>query len=494
MPYRWRKFYLKRYTKGIGAALVGFLLVFAPASLATITVAPDSGKGGSISPSSVGGNSTLYYYVGDKTGTGNYIDFTPLDLDQTQDSDAPNLTNEIALQISTDKLFTANAPQRGAIYITAMPDSTKPIPIAGVNGVRCDNGTDGSGGCLAKNQYNNTLNRYYAVAYPSTRSVVTVHFNLNTICADALSAGTQLPNGCTSNTFTQPSGSTPSSMQFKVNIAIAPNQTPTAVPTGTPVDTLSNPVALTFQTDSATFSCPSATALEGVYQPATGSIIFNPRDSQSNPIFTLSRSGNQADISTIVVLGNEGRAANTGSDFLTANDFTVKAVTNTRTTIKNLKDSTNGDPHAYQLAFFIQDQSGVYIVPSPACTLSPVYASFVTGLIDKNKCFIATAAFGSSDSKPVQLFRVFRDEVLLKFRAGEFFVAWYYSWSEGAADWILERPYLRVPLLFGMIPLQAMAWLLLHPLFTLTWFFVGVLVVGLVQVAKARSVSLRGAD
>ena len=45
------------------------------------------------------------------------------------------------------------------------------------------------------------------------------------------------------------------------------------------------------------------------------------------------------------------------------------------------------------------------------------------------RCFIATFAFNDSDAPEVVYLREFRDQVLLPFRAGTYFVGKYYKWS-----------------------------------------------------------------
>jgi hypothetical protein len=67
----------------------------------------------------------------------------------------------------------------------------------------------------------------------------------------------------------------------------------------------------------------------------------------------------------------------------------------------------------------------------------------VVGLLEDQRCFIATAAFGNPNDKQVVTLRRFRDQVLLNTKWGEKFVNWYYSWSPAVAKWVSSHNWLR---------------------------------------------------
>jgi hypothetical protein len=110
--------------------------------------------------------------------------------------------------------------------------------------------------------------------------------------------------------------------------------------------------------------------------------------------------------------------------------------------------------------------------------ISPVQTAEISGVIPSGKtfCFIATAAFGSSESEPVLLLRQFRDAVLLQTTVGQGFVNWYYRWSPPAAEWLIENPIFRLPVLLILAPLQAFAWVCLHPLVGFVGISFGILI------------------
>ena len=101
--------------------------------------------------------------------------------------------------------------------------------------------------------------------------------------------------------------------------------------------------------------------------------------------------------------------------------------------------------------------------PNSSCGFEyAVQVAAIQGFLQNSKCFIASAAF-RSDSAPLRLLRQFRGEFLEQFGAGRSFVHWYYAWSPGAAEWLISNPEFRFPVLLALIPLQILAWLILHP-------------------------------
>ncbi len=68
-------------------------------------------------------------------------------------------------------------------------------------------------------------------------------------------------------------------------------------------------------------------------------------------------------------------------------------------------------------------------------------------------CFIATAAYGTPMEPQVMVLRHFRDETLLKTKAGQDFVAVYYKISPPIADVIREHDSLRAIVRFGLEPI-----------------------------------------
>ncbi|MCM8764373.1 MAG: hypothetical protein NC830_03285 [Candidatus Omnitrophica bacterium] len=103
----------------------------------------------------------------------------------------------------------------------------------------------------------------------------------------------------------------------------------------------------------------------------------------------------------------------------------------------------------------LSDPSAIY---SNDPGIDPVHAPSGGG----GGCFIATAAFGTNLAKEVEILRQFRDRILLKFKAGEHFVSWYYTHSPSLAYYIERHNVLKMVVRLALYPLIAFAWIMLH--------------------------------
>jgi hypothetical protein len=167
------------------------------------------------------------------------------------------------------------------------------------------------------------------------------------------------------------------------------------------------------------------------------------------------------------------------SAYVTKNSLAIPiGLGNSLTSVAGFKNSSSAEVHAYQVSFIGQDRAGLYIAPSAvsSCLLYPVESASIQGFLAKSNCFIATAAFRSIDAAPVALLREFRDSVLLPTSLGRNFVHWYYGWSPPAAEWLMEHPVFRLPVLLFLAPLEIFAWLCLHPGYLYSLFGVLILV------------------
>jgi len=79
-----------------------------------------------------------------------------------------------------------------------------------------------------------------------------------------------------------------------------------------------------------------------------------------------------------------------------------------------------------------------------------------------NHCFVATAAYGDAYHPMVQILREFRDQYLLSFAAGKWFVQKYYQYGPLAADKIRNRPLVSSIVRILLSPVVAFAFCLIY--------------------------------
>ncbi len=474
MLSKWVRFYSKHYNRFILSVFVGALFSLPVREVhALITLSPSNA--GSVSGSTSTGG-TFYYFVMNPAPTSpDFINFAPIDPTKFSINDS-GLANMVEFYFYSDKLFQTTG-QPVVIMAQTSPATTpaRPIPIAAINGVSCS--ANGNGICIGQNQIpspstgtapaGNNQNLYYAVSYPTPQATVRVGIYPSDICAAYAASGGGAAQGCVAgdaqtSILTAPQAGTPTTMQVSFSLVNSPNLNPTTMPSTTPtLDSMTTPVTLSFGVDSPVFACtdPNTLASQG-YTPGDTQIYLN------TTLFGLSSTSTPA--SSLIVVGNVGTAPNTQSLGFLQNTLVAQSIPLgvAAQPVGGFVNSTQSIPVPYFLSFIIQDASGIYAPPNPtvnSCILEPVYTGAIQGLLSKNGCFIATAAFRSIDATPVVLLREFRDRVLLRSSLGESFVNWYYSWSPGAAEWLNLHPVFRCLVLLSLSPLEMIAWICLHP-------------------------------
>lgn len=83
--------------------------------------------------------------------------------------------------------------------------------------------------------------------------------------------------------------------------------------------------------------------------------------------------------------------------------------------------------------------------------------------VNTSSCFIATATYGAPQNLPVRILRQFRDRFLLTNEAGKSFVAFYYRNSPPYADYIADKPALRVVVALLLLPAVLIALIMILP-------------------------------
>jgi peptide/nickel transport system substrate-binding protein len=102
---------------------------------------------------------------------------------------------------------------------------------------------------------------------------------------------------------------------------------------------------------------------------------------------------------------------------------------------------------------------GTYTISITGTSDSLTHSTVITVQIPGagGPCLIATATYGSELTDEVQFLRNFRDNSILKTRAGSDFMtvfnSWYYSFSPSLAQFIREHPNARTAAKFALYPL-----------------------------------------
>jgi hypothetical protein len=123
------------------------------------------------------------------------------------------------------------------------------------------------------------------------------------------------------------------------------------------------------------------------------------------------------------------------------------------------------------------------IVTLPTGVVNPNYVDLNTSVnvtvAVADECFIATAAFGSKFSWPVEILRHFRDQYLLSNAAGTAFVKFYYQNSPPIAAVISNNPTLKTMVRVLLAPLVASVFLLYHPAILLLMMILAIVLITL---------------
>ena len=94
-----------------------------------------------------------------------------------------------------------------------------------------------------------------------------------------------------------------------------------------------------------------------------------------------------------------------------------------------------------------------YVMSTTGTATEETTPGRIYGVLDEDKCFIATAAFGSKFQTEVTILRNFRDRVLRKFKLGNDFIRTYYETSPPYARELKKHPVLKRVVRGALLPL-----------------------------------------
>jgi hypothetical protein len=172
------------------------------------------------------------------------------------------------------------------------------------------------------------------------------------------------------------------------------------------------------------------------------------------------------------VSAEPGDASSVPADRFDATIHTFASYGTGSTEINGFKNSTQAVPYLYGADYGVEDSAGILAFcgdpPSGSVTnsgypLSNVFSTDIQGFLRESNCFVATASFRNGRAPGVMLLRHFRDEFLEHHALGRDFIGWYYANGPTAAEWLIEHPIFRSVSLMFLLPLQAVAWITLHP-------------------------------
>jgi hypothetical protein len=371
--------------------------------------------------------------------------------------DPGNGTGALLFDVRCDSQCTASAGnQLMIVAVTSTSGSVDQsiVPIGTVNGTPCTSGgiCQGLPAGLATSGFSYPP---FAAKY-TAQSTVRIGIYPKDFCA-AVSAYTRTkPDFCSGADVIVPNAGTPlKTLDIEFHV-ISMGTAATEVPE---IGSSAQKKALTLRfydvDGGAVSNCP-ATPGPDFYFPSDHSILL-----EAGTFFTVTPASSVPPKRRILVFGNDGAPPDTTVPFA-GNSLFQKIRTTGTQQVQGFTNSEPGDLHPYQLSFATINAAG--LVSTNVCgTVTGIMATSVSGFLKAGNCFIATAAYRSPHDAAVERLRRFRDRVLSRSAAGRAFVAWYYDWSPGAAEWLMERPVLRVPVLWALLPIQAVAWLLLQP-------------------------------
>jgi hypothetical protein len=155
-------------------------------------------------------------------------------------------------------------------------------------------------------------------------------------------------------------------------------------------------------------------------------------------------------------------------------DLTFTGVDGSFTLDENIITGLENDTRYYFRFANVDDAGNVYYFSADAdegtktfltCDKHSAIPAEVVGLLDGKECFIATAAYGTSQAPQLDILREFRDRFLKTNAIGRWLVTKYYTYSPKWAHKIKKRETVRAVVRGTLSPIISMAqWVILYGL------------------------------
>lgn len=422
-------------------------------ALATLTVTPAP-------PYSYSASSVVYFAApsADPVGDPNLLDtaigFKEFSVSAVRTNDSAGRPNLIFFDVSTDRTAADLGKTDTNVLVLMLTSTTgteKTVPFAAAgpttcSGTSCD--CNPPNNCYYESPGNVSTNA--AIFTPGLTLRVGVY--IAEICA---AASASPPAGC--------DGSTPrvngTTIPIKFSIVAVPLAVNNAVDLPDASGAESVQISVSFQNDRPTLSCSSVP--NNFYFPGDGEILVEPAS------FSGIGSAVKSDLDTAIIVGKIDNAEPVKSATFGdpgVNDIVGRVPLQGGTTsVGGFVNTVTGAENKYRLDITVRDKAGILAPFNGTCNVSGVQSADIQGFLARSNCFIATAAYRSTEAYPVRMLREFRDRILLQFNLGREFVGWYYAWSPSAAEWLMRNPEYRYPVLVALLPLEIVAWACLNP-------------------------------
>jgi hypothetical protein len=399
----------------------------------------------------LGGGSFAAYFAGYKTTptAGVIVDdgagFSYFDFDKTQvTGDSGDV---LLFDVELDRVPSAS--RRGLVMVK-VDGQLVPIAYAGT--------TAGVTSCLSSGApcqltpptgYSSSFS--WAARY-SGELTVRVGVFPKDVCQAVNDAVGGTSSGCSGGAVNFPT-SGPAALSFSFYVIENPDDETTPAPTA--LTTAAKTLSVRLMPYAAPLALEACAESTERYRPGDGEIEVNTSKLDINAVASSAPPAEK-----VLVAGAIGVDPDTSD--LDGNPVFARLAYDGWSKLEGLTNTTDiASPVSYHLTFALRDRAGV--MTTPGCELRGVVVSQIQGFLKRDRCFIATAAFGSREAGPVRMLRLFRDRFLLDSTWGRSAVRWYYEASPALADWVSERPWARFAALAALAPLEALAFALLHP-------------------------------